>query len=334
MDILNDLITSTKKAIAVKSKENKQEKIGKQLVNGDIGGSIERSKRGFENDGLLEQYDKVKKVKKDVNVQHDDFLSRNLVTKLLRERKEPIRLFGETENDRLLRLRKLESLGLGSKDLQRDTGLKQHPLHRALEEEEEDYSNVNAELSVHDNKIKGSSTKNTDPQLDLNFSYNHDENHCSESARILSFIKRMLKEWDNYIAEFTDAQRFSQEGRKELKTYKQCKQSFATLLKLLKYNSVASAILQKVEKILIFCEQREYVKAAEAYLELAVGNEPWPIGVTSVGIHARKGRERINAENVAHVMNDEVQRRYITSIKRLLAFCQRKYPTDPSRMMQ
>ena len=46
-------------------------------------------------------------------------------------------------------------------------------------------------------------------------------------------------------------------------------------------------------------------------MEMAIGNAPWPIGVTMVGIHARKGREKINDKNVAHVLNDETQRKYI-----------------------
>lgn len=53
------------------------------------------------------------------------------------------------------------------------------------------------------------------------------------------------------------------------------------------------------------------MQANEAYLEMAIGNAPWPIGVTMVGIHARTGREKIFAKNVAHVLNDETQRKYI-----------------------
>ena len=52
-------------------------------------------------------------------------------------------------------------------------------------------------------------------------------------------------------------------------------------------------------------------EANDAYLEMAIGNAPWPIGVTMVGIHARTGREKIFARNVAHVLNDETQRKYI-----------------------
>lgn len=36
---------------------------------------------------------------------------------------------------------------------------------------------------------------------------------------------------------------------------------------------------------------------------MAIGNAPWPIGVTMVGIHARTGREKIFAQNVARILS-------------------------------
>lgn len=54
---------------------------------------------------------------------------------------------------------------------------------------------------------------------------------------------------------------------------------------------------------------------------MAIGNAPWPIGVTMVGIHARTGREKIFARNVAHVLNDETQRKYI-QVKTTSAYIQ------------
>lgn len=66
---------------------------------------------------------------------------------------------------------------------------------------------------------------------------------------------------------------------------------------------------------------------------MCVGNNPWPIGVTSVGIHERSSREKIShvMNGAAHIMNDEATRKYLQAIKRLLTFAQRAYPTDPSR---
>ncbi|KIZ00739.1 Pre-mRNA-splicing factor 18 [Monoraphidium neglectum] len=81
--------------------------------------------------------------------------------------------------------------------------------------------------------------------------------------------------------------------------------------------------------------ERNYLAANDVYLKLAIGNSPWPIGVTSVGIHERSAREKIshvmNASGKAHIMNDEATRKYFQAIKRLVSNLQRIYPTDPSR---
>merc|ERR1719219_2945129 len=76
---------------------------------------------------------------------------------------------------------------------------------------------------------------------------------------------------------------------------------------------------------------RDYILANERYMEMAIGNAPWPIGVTNAGIHARPGRERIFSKHVAHVLNDESQRRWIQGLKRLVTKSQQYFPTDPSR---
>lgn len=59
------------------------------------------------------------------------------------------------------------------------------------------------------------------------------------------------------------------------------------------------------------CACTVFLQANDAYLQMAIGNAPWPIGVTMVGIHARTGREKIFSKHVAHVLNDETQRKYI-----------------------
>lgn len=76
------------------------------------------------------------------------------------------------------------------------------------------------------------------------------------------------------------------------------------------------------------------VKSQKRNIHLAVaGNNPWPIGVTSIGIHERSSREKIShvMNGSAHIMNDEATRKYLQAVKRLLTFLQRAYPTDPSR---
>jgi pre-mRNA-splicing factor 18 len=51
-------------------------------------------------------------------------------------------------------------------------------------------------------------------------------------------------------------------------------------------------------------------------------------------IHERSAREKIFSAQVAHVLNDETTRKWIQSIKRLMTFCQEKYPpADNAQLM-
>ena len=80
--------------------------------------------------------------------------------------------------------------------------------------------------------------------------------------------------------------------------------------------------------------KRDYLQAMDQYIKLAIGNAPWPIGVTMVGIHERSAREKIHTNSVAHIMNDETTRKYLQSIKRLMTFSQRRYPAMPSKSVE
>lgn len=61
----------------------------------------------------------------------------------------------------------------------------------------------------------------------------------------------------------------------------------------------------------------------------------WPIGVTMVGIHERSAREKLHEKGKsAHIMSDEVTRKFLQSIKRCLSFCQTRWPPeDPLQLM-
>ena len=46
-------------------------------------------------------------------------------------------------------------------------------------------------------------------------------------------------------------------------------------------------------EITTFMQQREYVKAHDAYIRCAIGTAPWPMGITGTGIHERQGRQHL-----------------------------------------
>lgn len=92
------------------------------------------------------------------------------------------------------------------------------------------------------------------------------------------------------------------------------------------------------------------IQASDIYLKMAIGNAPWPIGVDQVGIHMRPSRETISMRYVAHVLNDETQRKFIqgfllklmyiqlwndiSGLKRLMTAAQRHFPAAPSQCVE
>ena len=114
----------------------------------------------------------------------------------------------------------------------------------------------------------------------------------------------------------------------------QTKMYIKPLLKLLKKNTMSDDIRDSLSSMVKYIMHKDYILANEKYMEMAIGNAPWPIGVTNAGIHARPGRERIFSKHVAHVLNDESQRRWIQGLKRLVTKSQQYFPTDPSRMVE
>jgi len=144
---------------------------------------------------------------------------------------------------------------------------------------------------------------------------------------VLYFFKRLLRDWEKTLLERSEEEKQSVEGKHETMRQKQTRRDIRPLFKQLKNRTVPLEVLDKSEKIVKAVEKRDYSLAKTIFLELAIGNAPWPMGVTMVGIHERSGRSKIFSSQIAHVMNDETQRKYIHAMERIIAFGQTKYPS-------
>lgn len=96
----------------------------------------------------------------------------------------------------------------------------------------------------------------------------------------------------------------SVEAKRERALYFQYRRDMGALFDILKsyvfstyyliyFQTLSSQILDNLYHVVHYAYMRNYIKAHEKYLELAIGNAPWPMGVTMVGIHERTGREKI-----------------------------------------
>ncbi|ESN93624.1 hypothetical protein HELRODRAFT_157830 [Helobdella robusta] len=260
-------------------------------------------------------------------------LSRKEVIRRLRERDEPIRLFGESDYESFLRLRKLEVL-----EPEVNKGFK-NDFQDAMDKVDEDYVNELLKSSSDDSEQMASLGADVKVKDDgttyeevLKMSEDFGKGNAAlDSQVMLKFLKLVLNIWGEELNKRPPEVKRSLKGKVVSATHMQTVAYIKPLFRKLKKQAVSDDIFACLVDIVKFMIERHYLKANEAYLEMAIGNAPWPIGVTMVGIHARTGREKIFAKNVAHVLNDETQRKYIQALKRLMTQAQKYFPTDPSK---
>eukprot|EP01100_Stratorugosa_tubuloviscum_P005568 TRINITY_DN247_c0_g1_i1.p1 TRINITY_DN247_c0_g1~~TRINITY_DN247_c0_g1_i1.p1 ORF type:complete len:359 (+),score=133.04 TRINITY_DN247_c0_g1_i1:161-1237(+) len=262
---------------------------------------------------------------KKVEEEKESKLPRNEVIKRLRALSQPIILFAETDFDREKRLRVLESRAeIGLQEGQRNDW---NALLKQIQQSDIDHEQQQVSAEISD-QIQPTSLKRSkkEPPLQLK----HRIPHCPEDE-IHFYLYNLLDEWEIYVNEQFDSKKRTPQAREAIGRVKQTKNYITPLFDLLEKRNLEPVIVSRVHEIVLNMKKREYVHANDIYLRLAIGNAPWPIGVTMVGIHERSAREKIFTNHVAHILNDERQRKYIQSIKRLITCAQTLYPTDPSK---
>jgi len=255
-------------------------------------------------------------------------LPRLEVVRRLRERGEPVWIFGESESDAAKRLRKLE---LDAPDMKE--GWK-NDFQSAMDQVDKEYvdeviKGLQNEEGRHDVKVDDQVLTMDDimkMEKDLGT-----ENYATECEVTFAFFNYILQRWGRDLNARPENVKRSIQGKFEAATHTQTVEHLKPLFNSLKNKTVAADIIVHLVHITKFLLERNYIKANNAYMEMAVGNSCWPVGVTRSGIHQRPGSARMYVKNIAHVLNDETQRKYIQGLKRLMTRCQSYHPTDPSK---
>jgi len=247
-------------------------------------------------------------------------ISREVVIQRLRQHQHPVTLFGETDWQRYMRLKLQEE---------------QEPIEYLEGMDNEFAKEVRNVEDNHDKKTAHDDDFALKPKLsdslDSIVAIPDGREAKDKEEFILILLKTMLSQWEQELNDRPDLEKRTAQGKVATATYNQCRKHIKPLFKLLRERHLPKDILDPIRNICCFIQEREYVKANDAYLTMAIGNAPWPMGVTMVGIHERSAREKIFTNQVAHVLNDETQRKYIQAIKRIMTWSQRKYPNDPSK---
>lgn len=262
-------------------------------------------------------------------------MSRAEVIKRLRARSEPITLFGETESESRARLRRLE---IEQPDMKE--GWK-NDFQSAMKEvdhelvEEVVKGNLN-DAGKHDVDMPSNSEDTSWEKIEEDARLLGEGDNPNRDCEIIRrFFSYILTRWGKALNARDEVTKRSAEGKLAATMHKQTMDHLRPLLTSLEQHNVNADIREHLIKICrLIIIDRDYIRANNAYMEMAIGNAPWPVGVTRSGLHQRPGSAKAYVSNIAHVLNDETQRKYIQAFKRIMTRCQRYFPTDPSKCVE
>ena len=151
--------------------------------------------------------------------------------------------------------------------------------------------------------------------------------------QLASYFTMVLTEWSRALSARAVGVKESHQGKQAYNAYVQSRTNMTPLFRKFECGQLEEGILTPMVEIVVAAQEKRYVDANDGYLRLSIGKAAWPIGVTMVGIHERSAREKLHeSDNAAHIMSDEVTRKFLQSIKRCLSFAQTRWP--PEDLMQ
>eukprot|EP01018_Ginkgo_biloba_P012667 Gb_09584 [translate_table: standard] len=259
-------------------------------------------------------------------------LSRPEVIRRLRFLKQPITLFGEDDDARLNRLKSLLKAGVVDPDNDMAEGQRNDFLIDLAELKKRQKTGL-----LHHKKDKSKEKDGIEEGEGRGVSDDHGGEGGSsgiDKDKDLKRLKSNFEDWEQELEDRPEAEKTTGRGKSMVATFKQCARYLKPLFKFCRKRCLPDDIRQALLVVVECCMKRDYLAAMDQYIKLAIGNAPWPIGVTMVGIHERSAREKIYTNSVAHIMNDETTRKYLQSIKRLMTLCQRRYPSLPSKSVE
>ncbi|KAF2647792.1 hypothetical protein K491DRAFT_699398 [Lophiostoma macrostomum CBS 122681] len=239
-------------------------------------------------------------------VPEEEDISEDELVQKLRALEEPVQLFGETHKQKLKRYKRR----IGADNLAAITTDGPIPTTLQLVPEKD----MKVELKVPKDK----------------------EGRAFLFRQLASYFTMVLKEWDDTLAHRSNDVKTSYQGKQAYAAMVQARENMRPLFKKMEQGELEDGILEPVVEIVHSAQERRYVDANDGYLRLSIGKAAWPIGVTMVGIHERSAREKLHEsdKNAAHIMSDELTRKYLQSIKRCLSFAQTRWPpTDQLQLM-
>jgi len=158
---------------------------------------------------------------------------------------------------------------------------------------------------------------------------------------IRSWVRKSLKAWEKELADLPDEEKKMAKTKVAVAAHRQVRRDVRPLQKRLRMYVLQDSLLEKIYPIVKNADDREYRSAAEAYLDLTIGKAAWPVGIGCGGSMLMedaielndKFNRMANVKDNAVALNDEVTRKFVQALKRLMNCAQKYWPPDDCSKM-
>ncbi|PRD32206.1 UNVERIFIED_CONTAM: Pre-mRNA-splicing factor 18 [Trichonephila clavipes] len=230
-------------------KQQEEEYWQKHLAQKDENEIIEKERKKAEEESLKSK-------------ESEGTLPRKEVIRRLRERQEPILLFGETELEAFQRLRRLEIL-----EPEVDRGFR-NDFQEAMEKVDQAYldeilkTQGTAEDGKSVNDVKVEDEKTSIEEIKEEASKKLGKGSDNDDAKvILKFLRFLLQLWGQRLNARTEDEKTSVKGKMASATYTQTQDYIRPLFRRLKKENCPEDILEHLVLIVNYMLDRNYVKA-------------------------------------------------------------------------
>ena len=132
----------------------------------------------------------------------------------------------------------------------------------------------------------------------------------------------MLRDWNRALEQKYNTEELRQKYQVNWARYEESAADVRSLFHVLKNRGGNKDMIRSIYHIMNCCLIREYIHANDKYIDLSIGNAPWPMGVAMLSITVKR-----NAPKVSHVLDEEMTRRWMQSLKRFITVSQELYPS-------
>ncbi|CAF4870812.1 unnamed protein product [Rotaria magnacalcarata] len=218
---------------------------------------------------------------------------RSDVIKKLRERNQPIRLFGESDIDSHRRLRLLETSEPELRGQRNDFKAAMDKIDRDYlsvilhadnpssmqgnldgKDDDDDDGEVGPPIPNQTEEVKEDTGYDL-PDIIEQIKTTRKGNRAYDCQVVLNYFKFILKKWSQELNTRDIDEKKSVQGKIETALHTQTCAYMKPLFRKLKTNTLQDDILESLINVVNCVLKRNYIRANEFFLEMAIGNAPW-----------------------------------------------------------